>query len=174
MTASPQPQEIAAVALKREAYRPYGDLVAAEPGRPSVGANEGTARRFDRLGEIENLRPGVALPNLCVFRVQPFSGASFEVRLLERHRYSTQAFIPMAGAGRYLVIVYAGGDAPDLRSLRAFVAQPGEGITYRPGTWHHPLVALDRTADFACLVHEDGSAADFDLREVEPAVRVTY
>lgn len=174
MNASAHPQEIVAGPLQREAYRPYGDLVAAEQGRPSVSANDGTARRFDHLGEIENLRPGVARPNFCVFRVQPFTGASFEVRLLERHRHSTQAFIPMAGAGRYLVVVCAGREAPDLRSLMAFVAQPGHGITYRPGTWHHPLIALDRTADFACLVHEDGSAADCDLRQIEPAVRVTY
>lgn len=80
----------------------------------------------------------------------------------------------MSGAGRYLVIVCGGGEAPDLGTLQAFVAQPGEGITYRPGVWHHPLVALDREADFACLVHEDGSAGDCELREVAPSVSVAF
>jgi ureidoglycolate lyase len=165
------PAAIDAEPLQREAYRPYGDVVAAAPGLASFSANNGTARRFDRLGAIENLRPGRATPNLCLFRAAPSAQRPFVVRMLERHAHSTQLFVPMAGA-RYLVIVCAGSESPDLRTLRAFIADGTQGITYRPGTWHHPLVALDRQTDFACLVHEDGSAGDAEERAVTPAVRV--
>lgn len=174
MDASIRPVEIAAEPLQRDAYRPYGDVVAADPRLPSSSANGGTAQRYDHLGEFENRRPGKALPNLCLFRAAPFTGHPFVIRLLERHRDSTQLFIPMAGAQRYLVIVCAGIETPDLRTLKAFMAGTGQGITYRPGIWHHPLIALDRQTDFACLVHEDGSGDDGELRDISPAIEVRY
>ena len=174
MDATPHPAEIAAEPLQREAYRRYGDVIAADPRLPSTSANAGTARRYDHLGTIENWRPGTALPNLCVFRVEPFSGSPFVIRLLERHRQSTQVFIPMAGAERYLVIVCEGHESPELRTLKAFIARTEQGITYRPGIWHHPLIALDRQTDFACIVHEDGTDGDSEVRNIAPAVNVRF
>jgi ureidoglycolate lyase len=168
------PAEIAAEPLQREAYGPYGDVVAADRQLASTSANAGTATRYDRLAAFENRRPGSALPNLCVFRVQPFAGKPFIIRVLERHRHSTQVFIPMAGAERYLVIVCEGRETPDLRTLKAFVARTGQGVTYRPGIWHHPLIALDQPTDFACLVYEDGTLDDGEVRDIAPAVNVRY
>ena len=165
--------EFSAEPLDRNRYRRYGDVVAADPAGSGASANAGTALRFDRLGVIESLRPG-ATPNLCVFRVVPAAANPFPVRMLERHRHSTQVFIPMGGATRYLVVVCGGEDAPDLGTLKAFVADGAQGISYRPGVWHHPLIALDGTTDFACLVYEDGSAGDCEERAIAPAVSVMY
>ena len=162
-----------AEALERRLYQPYGDVIAAGPALPSASANAGTARRFDRLAALENLRPGAA-PNLCVFRVEPATDNPFPVRMLARHRHSTQVFVPMGGARRYLVVVCEGADAPDLATLKAFTAGADQGITYRPGIWHHPLIALDRQTDFACLVHEDGTDDDGEVRDIAPAVTVRY
>ena len=174
MNASSSSVEISAEPLQREAYRPYGDVIAADPKLPAASANAGTALRYDHLGALENLRPGRAAPNLCVFRVQPSAASPLVIRLLERHRHSTQLFVPMAGAGRYLVIVCEGQEAPDLRTLKAFMARTEQGITYRPGIWHHPLIALDRQSDFACLVHEDGTDGDGEVRDIAPSVSVIY
>ena len=80
----------------------------------------------------------------------------------------------MGGVKRYLVVVCAGADAPDLATLKAFIAGADQGITYRPGIWHHPLIALDRQTDFACLVHEDGTDDDGEVRDIAPAVNVRY
>ena len=159
--------DIRAEALQHEPYRRYGEVIAAGPALPSVAANGGTARRFDRLATLENLRAS-ATPNLCVFRVEPAAANPFLVRMLERHRHSTQVFIPMSGVERYLVVVCGGADAPELSTLKAFLASGAQGITYRPGIWHHPLIALDRTADFTCLVYEDGGASDCEERAVTP------
>ena len=83
----------------------------------------------------------------------------FRLALLEKHPGSTQVFIPM-NARRYLVAVALGDEAPDLATLRVFSATGKQGISYRPGVWHHPLFNLDEEADFTCLVFEDDTPGD--------------
>jgi ureidoglycolate lyase len=139
-----------------------------EPGRP---ANRGTARRFDRLVALENLRPASATLNVCVFRCAPRPPPlKIEIALLEKHPASTQVFLPMS-ARRYLVVVALGDARPDLSTLAAFEAAGGQGISYHPGVWHHPMIALDAQADFACLVWEDGSDTDCIEVSYEPDER---
>ena len=164
--------DLVAASLDRNHYRPYGDVIAADAAATGASANAGTARRFDRLGTVENRRPG-ATPNLCVFRATPAAANPFPVKMLERHMHSTQVFIPMGDTARYLVVVCLGGDAPDLATLKAFVVNGAQGISYRPGVWHHPLIALERTTDFACLVYEDGSVGDCQERAIAP-IQVAY
>lgn len=145
--------------LSPEAYAPFGDVVSAD--RPDVAAkpaNQGTAARRDHLADVASLRPHATL-NVCSFRCAPRTAWPMEVALLERHPLSTQVFIPM-NARRYLVLVALGGDAPDLSTARAFVAGASQGVSYRPGVWHHPMIALDAPIDFTCLVWEDGSESD--------------
>jgi ureidoglycolate lyase len=145
--------------LTVEAYRPYGDLLSAD--RDDVlarDANQGTATRRNFQVELLHDRPG-ARANFASFRCAPRTDWPMPIRLLEKHPRSTQAFVPMH-ATRYLAVVALGGDAPDLTTLRAFVVPGTMAISYRPGVWHHPMIALDAPSDFACLVWEDGTAED--------------
>lgn len=159
--------------LTADAYAPYGHVLMASPrGEAGSPANEGTARRFHRLAELVNGRPGVATANASVFRCQPRTAWPMQLALLEKHPASTQLFSPM-NAERYLVIVALGGDAPDLGTLAAFVATGRQAITYHPGIWHHPMIALDAETDFFCLVWEDGSADDCTLVHYPADARVT-
>ncbi|GAA6060242.1 hypothetical protein JCM10212_003482 [Sporobolomyces blumeae] len=96
--------------------------------------------------------------NLCVFTsdVQDRIGDvrdRWQVRVLERHEFSSQSFVPMGGRGgggggararEYLVVVALPGKdgQPDLSTLRAFVASSAQGITYHANIWHHPLIVL--------------------------------
>ncbi|KAI1502572.1 ureidoglycolate hydrolase [Biscogniauxia marginata] len=100
------------------------------------------------------------------------TGRGVKVEFLERHPFTSQTFVPLGGApaARYLVVVAptlaedpagAGADAgrvpvpkgegeseskggglPDVRALRAFVATGRQAVTYAPGTWHAPMMAL--------------------------------
>ena len=146
--------------LSPEAYAPYGAVIAAHT-RPGRIINEGFARRFDHLADVRSTRPSAVL-NVCVFRCVPRSLDGLVVTQLERHACSTQVFLPL-GPARYLAVVSLGGDQPDLATLAAFEIVGPFGVSYHPGVWHHPLIALDREADFTCLVYEDGTAADCDL-----------
>lgn len=152
-------------------YAPYGGVVMASPrGEPGTIANNGTARRFDRLAELVSLRPH-ATPNLSLFRATPNPERPVPIRMLEKHPMSTQLFVPM-NATRYLVVVARGGERPDVGTLSAFVARGKQAITYAPGVWHHPIIALDNEIDFACLVWEDGGADDCVAKSLSEEVRV--
>jgi ureidoglycolate lyase len=153
--------------LTREAYAPFGRVIAGE-GDPR-SANQGSARKYEHLVPLENRRAG-AIANVSVFRCTPRE-LPFEIALLEKHPASTQIFVPM-NAVRYLVVVAHGGDAPDLSTLAAFVATGTQGVSYAPGTWHHPMIALDAVTDFACIVFEDGTATDCVEHEIAPSRRV--
>lgn len=146
--------------LTADDYRPYGDVLAAGT-RPGRVVNQGFARRFDRLVDVRSTRPDAAL-NTCVFRCLPRSLDDLVVTLLERHADSTQVFAPL-GQAHYLAVVALGREQPDLATLVAFEVTGPVGISYHPGVWHHPLIALDRETDFLCLVHEDGTAGDCDV-----------
>lgn len=145
--------------LTAAAFAPFGQVVCA--GGPAAGkaANQGTAVRFDWAAALENTRPE-ARPNLAVFRSLP-PPLPLSLRLLERHPCSSQAFLPLV-CSRFLVCVApsAADGSPDLAGLRVFVAAPGQGINYRLGVWHHPIVALDAPAEFAMLAWEDGGCDD--------------
>jgi ureidoglycolate lyase len=154
--------------ISREAYAPYGDLIAADEALPFNYANMKTAKRFNFLSDVVNLRPDRAKLNLCVFRCSPLEKLPFEIKLLERHEFSTQVFMPMSSAARFLVIVSLGGDKPDLTTLKAFEVTNPQGISYKPGVWHYPMTALDNQVDFSCLVHEDGSSDDCEISQFDP------
>ncbi|KAK9899775.1 Allantoicase [Cystobasidium minutum MCA 4210] len=170
---------IPALPLTPEAFAAYGHVIQAYPnphhvpkGTKVVSANFGSALKFNHLSPITALphptdANAVQAPNFSVYHCTPTqelggpSKAKFEVRVLEKHEYSSQSFIPLGGGSdRYLVIVALPGQdgQPDLQTLRAFTASSSQGFTYAPNVWHHPMIALDRTTDFACITNETGDA----------------
>ncbi len=149
-------------------YAPYGSVVRAGEGGTARTANHGTAQAWDALATLVNLRGEAARCTASLFRCLAHVAPSLEVRLLERHAGSTQMFVPMR-ASRYLVVVALGeedgrGEGPDLATLAAFVVEGPQAITYAPGVWHHPMVALDEDADFVNVIHSDGTSGDCDER----------
>ena len=141
---------IVAEPLTAEAFAPFGTVLQAPP-RPG---------RADVSGTLANARP-TAPVRLSVAAVDPLSALPLEVKVLERHEFSSQTFMPLS-VSRYLVLATldAPGGGPDLDRLRAFVARAGPGVTYARGTWHHPVTVLDEPASFAVLMWRDGTAGD--------------
>ena len=169
------PQVLRAQPLTQELYRLYGDVIAAREEIKTVPANMGTATRYNDLAILKNLRTKTAEANLCLFQCSPVvvhPQTQFQITLLEHHPKSTQVFVPM-NADRYLVVVCLGGNHPDLSTLRVFLASGKQGITYHPGVWHHPLIAVDHPTQFACLVYEDGSEDDCTVEMLKTPVTVS-
>ena len=161
---------VTVVRVTRPAFQRWGDVVTTGEGE-GAPCNQGSARRYDWAARLVSTRPG-ARPNLAVFRSEA-RALPFEITLLEKHPGSSQTFLPMR-CRRLLVCVAPtlGDGAPDVAGLEAFVFEEGEGVSYLPGVWHHPIVALDAPADLAMLAWEDGTAGDCVEHALAAAVRV--
>jgi ureidoglycolate lyase len=136
--------------LRAETFAPFGDVLEAPPV---------PGRNFFANG-LANRRTG-ATPSLAVACVPPLASLPLTATRMERHEFSSQSFLPLDVA-RWLVIVApkAADGRPDTARVRAFLAGPGQGVTYRVDTWHHPLTVLDRPARFAVLIWLEHSTTD--------------
>jgi ureidoglycolate lyase len=144
--------------LHAAAFAPFGDVIAAGTARIHYPINDGTTERFHDLARIDVARDG-GRPVLSVFRAQP-RGFPIAIAMLERHPLGSQAFVPLDPALRYLVVVATAPDA----TPRTFLACNGQGVNYAPGTWHHPLLALDRDSDFLVIDREGAGNNCDELR----------
>ena len=144
-------RELVVEPLTPAAFAPFGEVIAPEAARTAYGINDGTSQRFHALGHVE-ADGGQAV--ISIFRAQP-RALPFEVRMLERHPLGSQAFVPLSDAP-YLVVVAEDPSAPP----RAFLARR-QGVNFRRGTWHHPLLALEGTSDFL-VVDREGADANCD------------
>ena len=143
--------------LTHEAFLPFGDLISAENCTDIRSINEGHTVRFNNLANLALKATGLA-PCLSIFRSRAWL-LPRKVHALERHPLTSQAFIPL-GQSPYLIVVAPPG--PLLEShIQAFIGQPGQGINYHPGTWHHYNVALNEAADFL-VVDADGDTPNCD------------
>ena len=80
---------------------------------------------------------------------------------MERHPLGSQAFVPMSERP-FAVVVAPPGSAPEPSDLRAFVTNGRQGVHYRPGVWHHPLLVLDQPAD-VLVIDRVGPGVDLDV-----------
>ena len=71
---------------------------------------------------------------------------------------------------RYFTGNYPPGATPDVAGVRVFRARGGEGVNYRAGTWHHPLL-VDRPQRFL-VIDRGGEGAN--LEEVSLATPVRW
>jgi ureidoglycolate lyase len=133
--------------------------------------NEGTCERFDDLAPVDVLANG-GRPLISIFKAAP-RPLPFEVRMLERHPLSSQAFYPLDGVP-FLVVVAEDNDAgmPWSRRIRAFHAAGNQGVSYRRNTWHHALLAIGQPSHFL-VVDRGGPDENCDEVMVDPAVLVT-
>lgn len=158
--------DLIASPLSRSGFEPFGDVIQIEGSRHYT-INQGWAERYDDIARIEVTAAG-GRPLLSIFRTSP-RALPLLVRSVERHALASQAFIPLSRA-RFLLVVAPAGPAPKPKDLRAFVTDGQQGVNYRPGVWHHALLALDQVSDFVVLdrgaVEEDCAEIAFDADEI--------
>ncbi|KAI4172693.1 MAG: hypothetical protein LQ346_008559 [Caloplaca aetnensis] len=204
--------------LTQSTFSPFGTVIecplpqsttnfpSPPPSHPSiVSANQNTALKHldvtqmrDPYGAAPSHIPSKAVMNMfsCFPRTLRSTVTHpkrdyFDVRILERHPYTTQTFIPLSppsaplaekGETKYLVIVapslpatshpplFQKAGPPDLGNIQAFWAHRGQAVTYGAGTWHAPMAVIgDERIDFVVVQFANGVAEE-DCQEVELAL----
>jgi len=128
--------------LSREAFADFGDVIDTR-GAESFPINNGRTERFHALATVDLLGEGAA-GILSIFHGQPLDTP--EITLMERHPLGSQAFMPLARQP-FLAVVAPPGDF-DESLIKAFLVQGHQGVNYRAGTWHAPLLPLLPDSDY--------------------------
>lgn len=148
--------------ITKEGFAPFGQVAP----RPKLGE-----KRVELIAELKNLRDD-ARPRLGVVVVAA-TPLPYDVTKMERHRYSSQAFVPGDCEG-YLVLVapHHPDGGPDPSGLRAFLVPGDTMINYDADIWHHHLTAFGRTAHFTSLTFVAGTPDDDEFFSLAEAVRI--
>ncbi|RLU03615.1 MAG: ureidoglycolate lyase [Ketobacter sp.] len=137
--------------LTREEFAPFGDVIEAHNDAKHFAINYGQTERYHDLADI-NVSEHEGRAIVSLFRSTPLP-EPVTIKLLERHPHSSQAFMPL-GTQPYLVVVAPPGEL-DESAIRVFLAQPGQGVNYHAGTWHHFSLALNTVSDFLVIDRGD-------------------
>lgn len=129
--------------LTADAFAGFGDVIQA--GEAFEIINHGTTRLFADLAHIDVATAG-GRPQISLYHARPYE-LPLAIAMLERHPFSSQAFMPLHGES-FLIVVAPAGTHPGPAALRAFVSNGRQGVNYRRGTWHHPLIALSDPSEF--------------------------
>ncbi|MCF6216220.1 MAG: ureidoglycolate lyase [Emcibacter sp.] len=156
-----------AIPLTAAAFAPFGDVVSAASAQIKKQINAGHTTRFHDLAHVASQDGGRVTVN--IFR-SDFCGMPVIIHQMERHPKSSQLFMPL-GPHPYLVIVSHSGKF-NMDDLRAFIAQPDQGVNYHAGTWHHYSLALQGQSDFLVVDYVD-LGKDCDTIDLPQPLQIT-
>ena len=151
--------------LTAERFAPYGDVI--EAGARSRGPmNAARFERFDDLARVDLSAGGRVAVSVARCRVA--TRLPYRIDMVERHPLGSQAFIPLSPA-TMVVVVAPPGEEVAPQDLRAFVTNGRQGINYRRGAWHMPLIAFDEGQEFL-IIDRAGDQPNCDEHDLEEPV----
>ena len=155
--------------LTSENFARFGEVISCQ-GNDYFHINDAHTERYHALVMTEIM--GDAKAGISIFRNIKSTQIPFEISMLERHPNGSQAFIPMQGQ-KFLIIVAPSldTDTPDLSQLCAFITDGTQGVNYRAGTWHHPLLTLEAPSDFA-VVDRIGTGHNCDVYQFPETFKI--
>jgi len=162
-------QSIKIQSLSTENFLPFGEVIACQ-GNHYFHINEQQTERYHALSEVES----DAKVGLSIFRNMQATAIPFQISMLERHPLGSQAFIPMHGQ-QFLIVVAPELDhtQPDLSLIQAFISDGSQGINYRAGTWHHPLLTLEASSEFV-VVDRIGNGSNCDVYTFSENIQIVF
>jgi ureidoglycolate lyase len=133
--------------LTRERFQPFGDVIEAAGTRREAM----NAARFERFDDLCDVNVGAdGRVSVSVARCRSATKLPYRFDVVERHPLGSQAFVPLAPA-RFVVVVAPPAESVEPSDLQAFVTNGRQGVNYRRGTWHMPLIALEAGQEFLVI-----------------------
>jgi ureidoglycolate lyase len=146
--------------LKQADFVDFGDVIEHQ------GDQRRRALSIDFTHEQDGMRRA-----FWVSKVVAATALPAEVKFLERHPFSDQAFVPLRDT-RFLVVTCPSNPdgSPDLEQIHAYEAGPGQGVIYRRNVWHAPLSAFDAPVEFFVTMGVTEKAANDEFYELPTPV----
>jgi ureidoglycolate lyase len=145
-------------------FAPFGQVL-------ELGKNA-TGQRQEFSAFMRNARDDATL-GLATTRKAP-TALPLTVEWLERHPYSSQAFISIDLPSFLVLVCPAHEDgSPRVDELQVFLGQRSHGICYAPNVWHHPFAVVGGDGEYVTMRYDNGSEEDTIWHRVEGGPVVT-
>ena len=149
-------REIKALPLSKKDFVSFGDVIEVD-GIAEKVINNCKCARYHNLAHLDILE---GYPGISLFNAQTQS-LPYELNMMERHPFGSQAFIPMAYVPFLITVAKDYQGFPDLP--KAFISTPGQAINFHRNTWHGILTPLNAPGLFAVV---DRIGSGINLQEV--------
>lgn len=153
------------VPLTRERFEPYGDVIESSRSQ-SDAMNEARFERFDDLCHVDLVKDSKVAVSIA--RCRTPTSLPLRLDMVERHPLGSQAFIPLSRC-KMVVVVAPPGESVDAGDLRAFVSNGRQGINYKRGTWHMPLIAFEAGQEYL-IIDRGGKEPNCDIHTLDDAI----
>ncbi|HNP64870.1 MAG TPA: ureidoglycolate lyase [Woeseiaceae bacterium] len=154
-----------AAPLTSERFAPYGEVI--ESSRSNADAmNEARFERFDNLCNVDLVKDSKVAVSIA--RCRTPTSLPLRLDMVERHPLGSQAFVPLSPC-KMVVVVAPPGESVDAGDLRAFVSNGRQGINYRRGTWHMPLIAFEAGQEYL-IIDRGGAGPNCDIHTLDEAI----
>ena len=150
--------------LTRERFMPYGEVIEAVKIRGNR-MNDARFDRFDDLCDVDIVDGNVAVSIACS---RTASVLPHRIDMVERHPLGSQAFVPLSPC-KMIIVVAPPGESVDPEDLRAFETNGKQGINYRRGTWHMPLIAFESGQRFL-VIDRAGEGSNCDEHTLDEPI----
>ncbi len=152
--------------LTAEDFAAFGDVIETHADTV-ININEGTSQRFHDLARVE-VSSGGGHPLVNIFRASPYPEPLI-LSMMEKHPLGSQLFMPLQDHA-YLVAVAHASDRVTADDITVFRAIGNQGVNFRPGTWHHPLLVLEQQ-DFL-VVDRGGKGNNLVEQDLDQSVAI--
>ena len=141
--------QIKPIALNKDSFKEYGDVLSVEDSE-SIIINNGYAQKHYNLTNMD-IDGGVSTLHLYIGKKRQFP---LQVTMMEKHPHFAQTFMPRSTTP-FLAAVALGEEKPDLSTLKVFKTNGNQGVTYKKGVWHFPLIVLEENEQFIVIDRND-------------------
>ena len=124
--------------------------------------------RFERFDDLCSVDVGDGRVSVSIATARSATSLPYRIDMVERHPLGTQAFIPLSPC-RMIVVVAPPSESVEAEELVAFETNGQQGVNYRRGAWHMPLIAFDAGQRFL-IIDRAGESPNCDEHTLDEPV----
>lgn len=152
--------------LNSISFNPYGTVIQSDGD--FIELNNGMSKKWNELIDPFSFSDSKEGINLGVLKSKP---SKLILSQMERHFFTSQAFIPLEGK-QYLIIVSPPTEvSPMIEQVEAFIAEGNQGINFHPKTWHCPLIPLEGEMEFVSIMKKS-EVPDVEVITLENDIQI--